>query len=60
MRPRLSGSVSHCLRCQALRAASWAFQGVFVRTIAFRIVSSLRMQAVSASVFGLPAARSRV
>ena len=56
---QLNLGVSNRLECQASLSASSAFQATFVRAIAFRIVSSFRMHAVSASFFGLPAASSR-
>ena len=60
---QLTSGVSNCLNCQAvasaLASAGSACHGVLVFAIALRIVSSFRMQATSASFFGLPAARSR-
>ena len=46
----------NCVGCQGFVAG---FQGDSVRSMWFKMVSSLRMQAVSATFFGLPAAHSR-
>ena len=46
----------NCLGCQGAVAG---FQGDCVCSMRFRMVSSLRMQAVKATFFGLPAAQSR-
>jgi hypothetical protein len=43
---------SNCVECQELNAGC---QGVWVRMIAFRIVSSFRIQATIATFFCLPA-----
>jgi hypothetical protein len=54
--------VRNCLEnqaCATCSAAKSGFQRVAVRTITLRTVSSFRMQATSASFFGLPAATSR-
>ena len=51
-------AVSNCLEGQAV--VGWCpCHGVFVRIIAFRIVSSSRMQAVSATFFGFPVSSGR-
>ena len=54
--------VSNCLESQVEGSTSGvacAVQGCVVRTITLRMVSSFRMQATSASFFGLPAANKR-
>jgi len=61
IRSQLKG-VSNCLESQApvsTPAATSSRHGVFVRTIVLSIVNSFRMQATSASFFGLPAVTSR-
>lgn len=54
--PALRASLSNCLENQAVAAC----QGVPVCRMAFRIVSSFRMHATSATFFAFPAATSRV
>ena len=49
-------NISNCLDCQA----DMGFQRARCLTMALRIVSSLRMQAVMATFFGLPASTRRV
>jgi hypothetical protein len=49
---------SNCLESQAV-ASAFCCHVVLVRIMALRIVRSLRMQAMSATFFGLPAARRR-
>ena len=49
---------SNCVGCQAVATAGGC-QGVWSRSIAFSIVSSLRIQATSATFFALPAAHNR-
>ena len=56
--PRLSSGVSNCLKSQALTASGTRHDSCD-RTMLLRMVSSFRMQAVSASFFGFPAASSR-
>jgi transposase len=53
------GEKSNGLERQAVTAGTAGRQGVRRRTSALRIVKSLCMQAVRASFFGLPSARSR-
>ena len=55
---RMTGSegLSNCLACQALNA-EWSCHRVRDLSIAFRMVSSFRIQAVSATFFALPAAQ---
>ena len=48
--------ISNCCDCQV----NTGFQGACCLTMALRIVSSLRMQAVMATFFGLPASTRRV
>ena len=59
IRSQVNLGVSNCLDCQAVASARAAFQRVLLRTIAFRIVSSFRIQATSATFGGLPAPRRR-
>ena len=56
--PPLSQRGSNCVGCQAVATAGGC-QGVWSRSIAFSIVSSLRIQATSATFFALPAAHNR-
>ena len=53
------GDDSNCLQSQAVSGRLICCHVVFVRIMAFRIVSSLRLQATRATFFGLPAATSR-
>ena len=59
-RPQLNRKVvSNCLGNQVLAGMRSGCQGAPSRAIALRIVRSFRMQAVRASLAGLPAARKR-
>jgi len=57
--PVMRSVVSNCLENQVRTSRRSDCQGIPLRAIAFRMVSSFRMQAVSATLAGLPAARSR-
>ena len=53
---RRLGGMSNRLKCQVVSPVTGVCQAVLVLIIVFKMMSSLRMQATSATFFGLPLA----